>query len=75
MFSNYSLKFWYYFKKQRFNKTTVLNILAFYLLNASTIYANDNYIDEDSLFDDVETVVSATRLKQKITNRCSLVCL
>ncbi len=68
MFSNYSLKFWYYFKKQRFNKTTVLNILAFYLLNASTIYANDNYIDEDSLFDDVETVVSATRLKQKITN-------
>jgi len=39
-----------------------------YMLNPSTVYANDNYIVEDSLFDDVETVISATRLKQKITN-------
>lgn len=38
-----------------------------YILNISTVYGNENYIDEDSLFDDVETVIGATRLKQKIT--------
>lgn len=56
MFHKYSLKL-------RINRC----FLFILMLNANTIYANENYIDEDSLFDEVETVVGATRLKQKIT--------
>lgn len=53
--------------EESFNKLFILIFITLSTLNASTIYANENYIDEDSLFDEIETIVSATRLKQKIT--------
>jgi len=68
MFNQNSQKTQFNKNNQIFKIILALNLVAFCTLNPSTIYANENYIDEDSLFDDVETVVSATRLKQKITN-------
>lgn len=68
MFIFYSLKSQVYINNQIVKKVLAISLIAILSINPSTIYANDNYIDEDSLFDDIETVVSATRLKQKITN-------
>ena len=57
-----------FLKKAHIRKGCLLvYLIAFCVLNPSTIFANENYIDEDSLFEEIDTVVSATRLKQKIT--------
>ena len=49
-------------------KVVYFFILSISLLSFSSIIADEHYIDEADLFEDVQTVVSATRLKQKITD-------
>lgn len=38
------------------------------ILFTGTVFAEEDYVHEDELFEDVQTVVSATRLKQKISD-------
>lgn len=54
-------------KTKAYKVCFTLNIIACCVINATTIHANENYIDEGSLFDEVDTIFSATRLEQKIT--------
>jgi len=68
MFNKSTKKICIGFNKESLRKFSNQTFVMFLAINASTIYANENYIDEESLFDEVDTVVSATRLKQKITN-------
>ncbi len=50
------------------NKNLPLCFFAICFMGSFSVMAEDAYIDETDLFDDVQTVESATRLKQKITD-------
>jgi iron complex outermembrane receptor protein len=55
-------------KPGKSNRNNKLLLIGFSLVNSSAFAVDPGYVDEADLFDDVQTVTTATRLKQKITD-------
>ena len=49
------------------SRSNLLTVIIL-MISATSIFAEDDYIDEADLFDDIQIVTSATRLKQKISD-------